>query len=338
MDKRVSVLGAGVMGTALAIHLARKGIEVKLWGTKWDTAAIELYKKTGRCEKLETDLPDGIKYCFEDQLEYAVKDADIVILAVTSDGVKNITQAISLFISRDVVIANIAKGIDEATFMTMSEIIEDCLPEHLKGIPVAKIGGPLRAIEVAKGIYSEAMFACKNIEAARELSEVFKSPYFKSEVTDDIVGVEICAALKNAYAIAVGICEGIHPGMDNPKSAIFAQCCMELARFAVARGGRAETALGLAGTGDFYVTAQGGRNRTLGKLLGEGMNIDEALRHMANQTIEGYQAAKVGYKLLMEMEKKGLAKAEDFPILVKLYEILFEGKPAPQAFADYWKS
>lgn len=335
---RITILGAGVMGTALAIHLAKQKNEVKLWGTRWDTRAIESYRTTGKCEKLNSSIPSGVEFFMADELEKALQGSSIVILAVTSDGIRDITKSISGYINENVVIANIAKGIEEESLMTMSEIIEDSLPEQLKNIPVVKIGGPLRAIEVANEVFSEAIFASKNIEAARVLQKTFKAPYFKSDVTSDIIGVEICAALKNSYAITIGICEGMYENMDNPKAAMIARGCMELASLVKAKGGDIETALGLAGIGDLYVTSQGGRNRTLGKLLGQGKSMQEALEEMKNQTIEGYPAAKVGYKLAETLQKQGKLKLNDVCLLVELYRVLFEGKSAVDALKDYWSN
>jgi glycerol-3-phosphate dehydrogenase (NAD(P)+) len=336
--QKVTVLGAGVMGTALAIHLAKQKNEVKLWGTRWDNVTIENYKATGKCEKLNTDIPSGVEFFLVDELEKALQDSSIVILAVTSDGIRDITESISHYINKDIIIANIAKGIEEKSLMTMSEIIEDSLSGQLKNIPVVKIGGPLRAIEVANEVFSEAIFASKNIEAARILQRTFKAPYFKSDVTTDIIGVEICAALKNSYAIAIGICEGMYENMDNPKAAMIARGCMELAALVKAKGGNMETTLGLAGIGDLYVTAQGGRNRALGKLLGQGKSMKDALEEMKNQTIEGYSAAKVGYKLAKTLEEEGKLKLSDISLLAELYRVLFEDKPAVEALKDYWSN
>ncbi|MDI3481267.1 MAG: glycerol-3-phosphate dehydrogenase [Tepidanaerobacteraceae bacterium] len=335
---KVTVLGAGVMGTALAIHLAKQKNEVKLWGTRWDTSTIENYRATGRCEKLNSDIPQSVEFFMADELEKALQDSSIIILAVTSDGIRDITNSISGYIDENVIIANIAKGIEEESLMTMSEIIEDCLAGQQKNIPVVKIGGPLRAIEVANEVFSEAIFASKNIEAARVLQKAFKAPYFKSNVTQDIIGVEICAALKNSYAITIGICEGMYENMDNPKAALIARGCMELAALVKAKGGDVETALGLAGVGDLYVTSQGGRNRTLGKLLGQGKTMKEAVEEMKNQTVEGYPAAKVGYKLAATLEQQGKLNLSDVSLLVELYRILYEGKPAVEALKDYWSN
>ncbi|HHW03808.1 MAG TPA: hypothetical protein GXX35_13550 [Thermoanaerobacterales bacterium] len=336
--ENITVLGAGVMGTALAIHLARQKNNVRLWGTQWDKAAIECYRATGKCDKLKVEFPSNVEFFLSEELSKAMEGAKIVIMAVTSDGIRGITRTISPYISKNTIIANIAKGIEEDSLMTMSEIIEDSLPEQYKNIPVVKIGGPLRAIEVANEVFSEAIFASKNIEAARVLQRTFQGPYFKSDVTNDIIGVEICAAIKNSYAIVMGICEGMYENMDNPKAAIIARSCMELASLVVAKEGKTETALGLAGVGDLYVTSQGGRNRTLGKLLGQGKSMKEALEEMKNQTIEGYFAAKVGYKLAKALDEQRKLKLNDLSLLLELYKVLYEDKPAVKALKDYWSN
>lgn len=336
--EKIAVLGAGVMGTALAIHMAKNNYEINLWGTRFDTKTIDEYKKNKKCINLDTTIPDNVSFYFENELESAVKETNLIVLAVTSDGVRDISASISSYIGNDTVIANIAKGIEKETLLTMSEIISSTLCELGKKNPVVKIGGPLRAIELANEVPSEGIFASSDISAATLLANIFKTSYFKSSVTNDIIGVEICSALKNTYAIAVGICEGLYPGKDNPKSALIARSSIELSKLVKAKGGYFETALGLAGIGDLYVTSQGGRNKTLGILLGKGNNLREAIEIMKNQTIEGYQAAETGYELARKLEKDGQISSEDFRLLHQLYNILYCDKKASIAIQDYWNS
>jgi len=338
--KKISVVGAGVMGTALAIHVAKNNFRVNLWGTKWDESTLKEMCQTGRSRLLDQDIPDNIELFFEDGLENALEGTGMVILAVSSAGLKSVVEMITPYLGPDSILLSITKGIDEERLCTMSRLIEEILPGNLLGkVAVVKLGGPLRANELAWNKYAEGVFASKDREAARCCQQVFSSPKFRAGITTDIEGVELCAALKNAYAIAIGMVEGLEGEADNPKAALMARGSVEMAEILKANGCNGETALGIAGVGDYYVTAQGGRNRTLGKLIGEGNSFDEALRIMKNQTVEGVPAAKSGYMLVTRLQEQGkLNIKEQAYLLNQLYRVLFEGVSAAEAMEEYWKN
>ena len=154
------------------------------------------------------------------------------------------------------------------------------------------LGGPARASELANGIPIQVVFAASNTETAKFCRKVFRCSALKVDLSPDIVRVEFCVAMKNSYAIAIGICERLQSNVDSPKAVLISQAILETSKIVVAKGGNLETVTGPAGIGDLYVTAQGGCNRTFGKLLGQGMSAKKALEKMGSQTIEGYPTLK----------------------------------------------
>ena len=338
--EKVLVVGAGVMGTALSIHLANNNLDVNLWGTKWDTDALKEMEKTGEHKALETKLPKNIKFFYEESLEEAFKDVVLVVIAVSSQGIESVSKTLGQYLNENHKILSVTKGIDEKHLYTMSDVIENALPEHLKGkIGVIKLGGPIIAMELAQDIYTEGVFGSKNLEAAKYARDLFTSPTFKGNISEDIAGVELCAAFKNSYAILMGIVEGLEGDRNNPKAALMARGSMEMANILEGYGSNRETALGMAGVGDYYVTSQGGRNGIFGKLLGEGNTIESAMEIMEHQTVEGLITTKSGYDLLkkLESENKINIKEETF-LFNELYQVLYKGKDVKEAIANYWTS
>lgn len=336
----ILVIGAGVMGTALAIHLGNNGHKVNLWGTQWDSDAIDQMKETKEHKGLGAKIPDTISFYYHKELEEAFKDTKLVVIAVISKGMESMSKTLSPHINENHIILSVTKGIDENNLCTMSTVIENALPEELKDkVGIIKLGGPIIAAELAKGKYTEGIFASKDIEAAKYAREKFRSPKFKGGISHDILGVDLCAAFKNSYAITMGIIEGIEGDMNNPKAALMARGAIEMANIVEAYGGDRETALGIAGVGDYYVTAQGGRNGRFGSLLGEGNTIEEALKIMDNQTVEGLPVTLNGYKLLKGLEEEGKLNIEkDTPLFLELYNILYKNKPVRDGINSYWVS
>lgn len=338
--KNTLIIGAGIMGSALAVHLGNNGQGVKLWGTQWDRKILDEMKNTNRHNDLDVDIPSNVNLYYEDQLEDAFKDIDLIIIAVISKGMDYISKKITPYLNKGHIIMTVTKGIDQDSLTTMTKLVENSLSIEVKEeIKLVKLGGPIIAKELAKGIFTEGIFASKNIESARYVSEIFKSPKFRSNTSTDIDGVELCAAFKNSYAIVMGIMEGLEGDFNNPKAAIMARGTMEMANIVEAFGGNRETAMGIAGVGDYYVTSQGGRNGKFGLLLGQGKSIKESLELMNNATVEGLDMTLNGYKLLKELEDKGkLNIKRDVPLFLEIYSILYMEKPIIEAMNSYWNS
>lgn len=337
--KKVVVIGAGVMGTALAVHLAGNEIDLNLWGTGFDSDSLDLIRDKGYHPALRyVKIPESIKLFYEEDLSKAMEDRDMVILAVLSEGIKETAKRISPYLVKGQIIVNISKGIYGETLETMSRTIEGSIDsEHLEDISFVKIGGPVIAAELASGSYTEAVFASKNLEAAYLVSSLFENPRFKGNISKDIDGVELCASFKNSYAIAMGIMQGVEANTNNAKAALMTQGTMEMSRIVAAYGGKAETAFGVAGVGDYYVTSQGGRNGIFGSHIGSGRTTEEALELMNHQSVEGISATRNGYLFLKKLEEKGRISIErDTPLFLQIYEILFKGKDPHIGIADYW--
>src|SRR5699024_8283589 len=275
-------------------------------GTQWDDKALDQMKETKENKILGAKIPDNISFYYHDQMEEAFKDTKLVVIAVISKGIETMSQTIAKYINDNHVVLSITKGIDGDSLDTMSTVITNNMPETSKGkMSIVKLGGGLIAAEIANGVYSEGIFASEDLEAAEYVRDMFKSDKFRGEVSGDIQGVDLCAAFKNSYAIGMGMIEGIEKGKDNPRAALMARGAIEMANIVEAYGGDRETALGMAGVGDYYVTSQGGRNGQFGKLIGEGNTKDEALEIMEHQTVEGLAITPNGYRFLKELEKEG---------------------------------
>lgn len=336
----IVIIGAGVMGSALAIHLGNSGHKVNLWGTKWDSEVIDNMKETKKHKDLGVSIPEEISFYYHYEMEEAFKGTKLVIIAVLSKGMESMSNSISPYINENHIILSVTKGIDEANLLTMSAIVENALPEKYRGkVGVVKLGGPIIAMELAEGRYTEGIFASSDIGSAKYARDIFRTPKFKGGVSNDVLGVDLCAAFKNSYAIGMGIIEGLEGGTNNPKAALMARGAVEMGNIVEAYGGNKETALGIAGIGDYYVTSQGGRNGKYGKLLGEGNTVDEASNIMKNITVEGLEATLNGYKLLESLEKdKKINIKRDTPLFLEIYNILYKNKPVKDGIDDYWLS
>ncbi len=338
---KMVVIGAGMMGTACASHLARRGHEVNLWGTELDKEIIDILKQRGNHKTLYAPVPQNIKFFQVDQLEEAMDKREIVIIAIISHAIEKIAKRVAPLLREGMTIINVAKGIPKAPYLTLCDLIEDLIPPLLdKKISVVGMGGPARANELVRGIYTEVIFGAKEKRYAEYCSEITRNLQLKANTTYDITGVELCAAMKNSYAIAVGMCQGLSErlkiSMDNTKSAFIAQAIMEMSRLIIPYGGKLKTIMGLAGVGDLYLTVQRGRNGAFGKLLGRGKMVEEAMEEKKDQTIEGYTATKGIYRLAKELEEKSKLNIDkNLPLFRQLYAVLYEGKSVQEGINDY---
>lgn len=309
--KKVSVIGAGSWGTALAVLLANNGHEVMLWSV--DSHEIEmLTTKREQEDKLPgVILPENITV--EADLETSLKDKDIVVMAVPSPVVRTMAKQMAPFIEDGQVIVNVAKGIEDVTYMTLSEIIEEEIPNA----EVCVLSGPSHAEEVGKGIPTTVVVSSRKKEIAEMLQDTFMSEVFRVYTNPDIIGIELGGALKNVIALAAGTTDGLGYG-DNTKAALMTRGIAELSRLGVALGGRPETFSGLTGVGDLIVTCTSvhSRNRKAGYLIGKGMTADEAMKEV-KMVVEGVYSAKAAL---------GLAKkcGVSVPIVEAVNRVLFE--------------
>jgi len=344
---KILILGAGVMGTALSVPLCRNKKEVNLWGTEFDAEVLETMARTGQHIQLGIQLPECVTLFSAEELGKACQDVEIVVLAVTSSGIRSTMQRLVPFVKDGMIIVNAAKGLEENTktgnMLTMLDIIESELREALDGKnPMITIGGPSIAKGVAEHVPTEVVFASRDLAAARYCQEIFTTPVYRVQITTDVIGVGLCAALKNAFAVAMGFCDGIEGKADvrvkmhNSKAALLLEGVVELSKIVQAMGGKKETALGLAGIGDLYVTALGGRTCIFGQMIGSGISIEKALEEMKNrhQTVEAYPATKAGYKLAQMLSRNNKLDVNELPLLTQIYAVLFEGKNVEESILD----
>lgn len=340
----VSILGAGAMGTALSVPVFDRGHDVRLWGTELDTEIVETLRRGGPHPRLGTGIPTGIQLFTQDQLTQAMDGAEVVVIAVTSDAIEKIFRRALPNLKAGQTLVFVTKGFGETAggkIILLPELLRNLMPPELQaGVPIVAVGGPSKANEVAFRVPTAVTYACEDIAVARKIRDLFMTDTYRIEASSDITGLEISAALKNTYSIALGICEGLkkphgHP-FNNTKAALFNFAVREMALECQVAGGRAESALGLPGDGDLEVTCEAGRNRVLGELIGGGMAAKEAVDYMRSrdQAVEGYPAAHFAHRLVRQWEQEGKIKRGALPFLEACYSILYEGAPAEETLAE----
>ena len=261
---RISVLGAGSWGTALALLLHNNGHEVILWSALGEEIDVLREKRENVSKLPGVKIPEAIDITTD--LERSLRDADVAVLAVPSPYIRSTCKRMAPYIKKGQRIVNVAKGVEEKTLMTLSEIIEQELP----GAEVSVLSGPSHAEEVGKGLPTTCVVSSRRRETAEYLQGIFMSPVFRVYTTPDMLGVELGAALKNVIALAAGTADGLGYG-DNTKAALITRGIAEIARLGVKMGARMETFYGLSGIGDLIVTCASvhSRNRKAGYLMGK---------------------------------------------------------------------
>lgn len=314
---KVSVIGAGSWGTALAILLEKNGHEVTLWSHR-EEEAKELAKSREHKLKLPgVQIPERIE--ITGNLESALQAKDVLVFAVPSVAVRSTAKKVAPYVKKGQLIVNVAKGIEETTLMTLTDIIEEEIP----GAKGCVLSGPSHAEEVSRGLPTTCVVGAKDKETAEFLQNVFMSPVFRVYISPDILGIELGGALKNVIALAAGTADGLGYG-DNTKAALITRGITEIARLGIAMGAKADTFYGLSGIGDLIVTcaSKHSRNRKAGYLMGQGRSMQQAMDEV-NMVVEGVYSAKAGLALSQKYKV-------EMPIIEQVNKVLFEGK-APAA-------
>ena len=317
---KISVIGSGGWGIALTILLHKNGHNLTIWS--FDKKEAEELKKT-RQNKTKLPnilLPEDVNVT--DDLKEAVDDKDILILAVPSKAIRSVSKSLKNIIKDNQIVVNVAKGLEEDTLETMTDIIEEELKD--KNPKVAVLSGPSHAEEVGRGIPTTCVVSAHNKELTLYLQNIFINPSFRVYTSPDMLGVEIGGALKNVIALAAGIADGLNYG-DNTKAALITRGIKEISALGVAMGGEQSTFYGLTGLGDLIVTCASmhSRNRRAGILLGQGKTLDEAIKEV-NMVVEGVYSAK---SALMAAKKYNV----EIPIIEQVNAVLFENKNAAEA-------
>lgn len=312
---KVSIIGAGTWGTALSIVLHNNGHQVTIWSIIPEEVTM-LSEKREHVDKLPgVKIPEDITITGD--LEKAIEGMDLLVLAVPSVFTRSTAHKMKEFVGDGQIIVNVAKGIEESTLYTLSEVIEDELPMA----NVAVLSGPSHAEEVGKGVPTTCVVGAKDQKTAEYIQNLFMNEDFRVYISPDILGIELGGALKNVIALAAGIADGLGYG-DNTKAALITRGIAEITRLGTAMGGKSETFQGLSGIGDLIVTCASvhSRNRKAGYLMGQGYSMDDAMKAV-NMVVEGVYSAKAAM---------GLAKKYqvELPIIQQVNEVLFNHKKA----------
>ncbi|HEY0873250.1 MAG TPA: NAD(P)H-dependent glycerol-3-phosphate dehydrogenase [Vicinamibacterales bacterium] len=314
--KRTAVLGAGSWGSALAVHLARAGHEVRLWAR--DAAFVQELRSSRENARYLPGVPMPDAIAATDSLQEAVRDARFVVLAVPSHGLRAVARRLEPHLARGTILVSATKGLEVDTLQRMSEVIG----EETKGCcTTVVLSGPSFAAEVALGLPAAVLAASTTSDSAAAVQEHFRGRGLRLYVNDDVVGVEIGGAMKNVIAIAAGCVEGLGLG-HNALAALITRGLAEITRLAIAVGGRRETLAGLSGLGDLVLTCTGdlSRNRRVGIELGRGRQIDEILSGM-RMVAEGVRTTRAALAL-------GARHGIELPIAAQMQEVL-DGRTPP---------
>ena len=309
---KVTFLGGGSFGTALAVLLAEKDNCVSIYDRDIDVVNEINNKRTNEKYLKDLKIPQGVTAF--NNIDDAIKDAEYIVLSVPSHVIRLMCKQIKGKIQSDIPVISIAKGIEEGTDKRLSVVMEEELNN-----PIVVLSGPSHAEEVAMKIPTTVVTSSKDMRCAMDIQDLFMTNYFRVYTNDDLIGVEIGGAVKNIIALAAGIVDGLGYG-DNTKAALITRGMKEITRVGMVLGGRIETFYGLTGMGDLIVTCTSmhSRNRRAGLLIGKGMNVDDAIKEVG-MVVEGVSACKAFFEL---KERLGIS----MPITDGLYRGLFENK------------
>ncbi len=309
---KIAVMGSGGWGTALAMVLLENGHDVTLWSYTQEESAVLREKRENPMLK-GVPLPEKLHLTWD---AGCVRDCGIVVLATPSFAVRTTARSIAPLLDPGAVLVSVSKGIEKNTSLTLTAAIAEEVGE---GHPIVALSGPSHAEEVGRQVPTVVVSASRDRAAAEQVQDLFMNERFRVYASDDVVGVELGAALKNVIALCAGICDGMGFG-DNTKAALMTRGLTEIARLGVAMGGRRETFAGLSGVGDLIVTCTSmhSRNRRCGILIGQGTPTRQAVQEIG-AVVEGYYAAATA-KALAE-------KAQvEMPITEAAYQVLYQGK------------
>ena len=314
----VGIMGAGSWGTALALLLHSNGHRVTVWSISEEEVKMLSEEREHKSKLPGVKIPDDM--IFTCDMGKAVKEKDFLVLAVPSPFTRNTARSMNEYVAEGQIIVDVAKGIEESTLMTLSQQIEQEIPQA----DVAVLSGPSHAEEVGRGLPTAVVIGAKTEKTAEYLQKMFMNKVFRVYVSPDRLGMELGGSLKNVIALAAGIADGMGYG-DNTKAALITRGIAEIAKLGVKMGGAVESFTGLTGIGDLIVTCASvhSRNRKAGYLMGQGKSMQEAMDEV-QMVVEGVYSTKAAVKL-------GKKYDVALPIVNKVNEVLFEGKDPREA-------
>ena len=315
---KAAVVGSGAWGTALAIRLCKNGHDVTMW--TFETELIEEMETTRRNPRLPgAILPEGLKISGD----YAcVSGCELVVVAAPSFPVRAVSRGVAPYIDEKAVVVSVTKGIEKGSLLRMSEVVAQEI-----GRDVVVLTGPSHAEEVALDVPTACLSACADKTKAEFVQDAFMADTFRIYTSPDAIGAELGGALKNVIALCAGVSDGLGCG-DNTKAMLMTRGLTEIARLGMSMGASKDTFAGLAGVGDLIVTCTSmhSRNRRAGILIGQGKDVQEAMKEVG-AVVEGYYAAEAAYALC---QKQGV----DMPIVTAAYRVLYEGASAKDAVLE----
>ena len=341
----VTIIGAGMMGSALAFPASENGNEVRLVGTHLDREIIDTSIKTQRHPKFDKDFPYGIKYYQIENVDEAINGSDMIICGVSSFGVEWFRDTILPKIPSHIPVLSVTKGLidtEDGRLLTYPEIWEAKLEKMGKSLSINAVGGPCTSYELVAHDQTEVTFCGHDMKTLEFLKSVMATDYYHISLSTDVVGIESAVALKNGYALGITLTIGLNQkefGIDSPlhfnsQAAVFGQGVKEMYKLLGYQN--AQTLENITvGAGDLYVTVYGGRTRLVGILLGRGLNIDEAKAELNGVTLESLVVAERVARAIKKAAELGNAKLEDFPLLMHVDEIITQRKPVSIPWEDF---
>ena len=332
----VTIIGSGMMGSALAFPARENGHTVRLVGTHLDREIIETCIKTGRHPKFEKDFPAGVEYYQIESMEEAIAGADMIIGGVSSFGVDWFGDFVLPKIPEEIPVLTVTKGLwntPEGELLPYPMVWKKKLDAIGKKLSLNAVGGPCTSYELVAHDQTEVAFCGDDLSVLAKLREIMKTDYYHISITTDVVGIESAVALKNGYALAIALTIGLNQKQFaedtlhfNSQAAVFGQSVKEMQYLLTMQGAGTLDNL-CVGAGDLYVTVYGGRTRQIGILLGKGMDIDAAREALAGVTLESLVVAVRVAEAMKVRAAKGEADLSMFPLLMHVDQILTEKMP-----------
>jgi glycerol-3-phosphate dehydrogenase (NAD(P)+) len=329
-SNQVAVIGAGSWGTALAKLLGDKGERVLLWGHKPEQISLLQRDRENKKYLPGAKLPETVHPVVD--LAEAVENSRCVVMVVPSHGYRDVFKQLAPMLMDGALVVSAVKGIENTTLQTMTQVMADILRQqnNTRTIHLGVLSGPSFAAEVATGQPTAVTVSFDDKDAACTVQELFSTSFFRVYTSSDVIGLELCAAMKNVVAIAAGIGDGLGYGL-NSRAALITRGLAEITRLGVKLGAQSPTFSGLGGLGDLVLTCTGGlsRNRTVGLKLGEGKTLDQTLSEMT-MVAEGVKTTKSCYNLARKHQV-------EMPILEQTYQVLYENKDCRQAVQELFQ-
>lgn len=313
---KIAIIGAGGFGISLAIAAHQNHHDVTVWDISEEIVSAILRDGEHKTKLPGVPIPKEIRFTCDPT---CLKGKSVVVFVVPSRFIRSVAQQVKPYLDGDALLVNASKGLEEETYLTMSQVIQSEYPHHAVGV----ITGPSHAEEVGRGVPTSVVAASVQEAAALKIQDIFSSSTFRIYINDDPVGCEIGGALKNIIALAAGICDGLKCG-DNTKAALMTRGIHEITNLGVKMGGKPETFSGLSGIGDLIVTccSMHSRNRRAGILIGEGVSPEDAVKQVG--TVEGYYCCHAAWELAQKHQVS-------MPITEQLYQVLFCGASPKKA-------